>query len=92
MARLLRVVILLTAIAIGVILAGLLAAHTPWARGRALAWATDFVARFHLDLAAGDLSYNVVTRRVTLSRVRLAAEGHHDRPALSHFDPHQHRS
>ena len=74
--------IILAAIAIGVILAGLLAAHTPWARGRALAWASSFVTRYHLDLAAGDLSYNAVTRRVTLSQVRLAAEGHHDRPFL----------
>ncbi len=82
MARVLRVVLILTAIAIGAILAGLLAAQTPWARGRALAWASTFVTRYHLDLAAGDLSYNAVTRRVTLSRVRLAAEGHHDRPFL----------
>lgn len=82
MARVFRVVIILTAIAIGVILAGLLAAHTPWARGRALSWASGFVTRYHLDLEAGSLGYNALTRRITLTDVRLAAEGHHDRPFL----------
>lgn len=57
-----------------------LAAHTPWARARALSWASRFVTRYHLDLEAGSLGYNALTRRVTLTDVRLAAEGHHDRP------------
>ncbi|MEO8678764.1 MAG: translocation/assembly module TamB domain-containing protein [Vicinamibacterales bacterium] len=60
----------------------LLAAHTPWARARAFAWATDFVTQYHLSLKAGELSYNALTRRVTLTDVRLAAIGHEDQPFL----------
>ena len=60
----------------------LLAIHTPWARGRALAWATDFVTRYDLTLRANDLAYNAITRRITLTDVRLAAKGHDDRPFL----------
>jgi outer membrane protein assembly factor BamA/autotransporter translocation and assembly factor TamB len=52
------------------------------ARSRALAFSEDFVKRYHLDLAAGNLSYNALTRRITLTDVRLAAEGFHDRPFL----------
>jgi outer membrane protein insertion porin family len=65
-----------------VIVAAILAAHTPMARSRALAWSSNFVKRYHLDLAAGNLSYNALTRRITLTDVRLAAEGFHDRPFL----------
>ena len=63
-------------------LAALLAIHTPWARGRALAWATGFVTRYDLTLRANDLGYNAITRRITLTDVRLAAKGHDDRPFL----------
>ena len=52
------------------------------ARGRALAWASSFLTRYHLELAAGNLGYNALTRRITLTDVRLAAEGFHDRPFL----------
>lgn len=82
MARVGRVLIILAIAATGVMLAGLLAAHTPWARARALAWASGFVTRYHLELEAGSLGYNALTRRITLADVRLAAEGHHDRPFL----------
>ena len=82
MARVRKVLVILAAVAIGVILAGLLAAHTPWARGRALAWAEGFVARYRLDLEAGNLTYNALTRRITVTDVRLAAQGHRDRPFL----------
>ncbi len=64
------------------ILVGLLAIHTPWVRERALNWAGDFVARYDLSLRANDLSYNAVTRRITLTGVRLAAKGHDERPFL----------
>ena len=64
------------------VLVALLAIHTPWARGRALTWAGDFVAQYDLSLRANDLSYNAVTRRITLTGVRLAAEGHDQRPFL----------
>ena len=33
-----------------------------------------------LDLTADDLSFNLVTLRVVMSNVRLAALGHHDQP------------
>ena len=74
--------VILAAIAAGVMLAVVVAIHTPMARGRALAWATNFVTRYHLELEAGSLGYNAITRRITLTDVRLAAEGHHDRPFL----------
>jgi len=60
----------------------LLAIHTPWARSRAMAWAGDFVARYDLSLRADSLGYNALTRRITLTGVRLAAQGHDDRPFL----------
>jgi len=82
MARVRRLVILLILAVIGVIAASLLVAHTPWARGRALTWATDFVIRYNLSLEAGSLGYNALTRRVTLTDVRLAANGHEQRPFL----------
>ena len=77
-----RGVIALAAVAVGLTLAVLLAIHTPWARGRALTWASDFVTRFNLALKADDLRYNAITRRITLRGVRLAAKGHEDRPFL----------
>jgi outer membrane protein assembly factor BamA len=80
--RIRKGLVILVAVAAGLVLAGLLVAHTPMARGRALAWASSFVTRYHLDLAAGNLSYNALTRRITLTDVRLAAEGFHDRPFL----------
>jgi len=80
--RIRRGLIILAAIAAGVILAVTVAIHTPMARGRALAWASNFLTRYHLELEAGNLGYNAITRRITLTDVRLAAEGHHDRPFL----------
>src|SRR6478736_4502720 len=82
MARVRRGLMFLAAAAMGVILAVLLGIHTPWARSHALAWASEFVTRYHLELEAGQLGYNALTRRITLSDVRLAAQGHHDRPFL----------
>jgi outer membrane protein assembly factor BamA/autotransporter translocation and assembly factor TamB len=73
---------ILAVIAAGLLLAVLVAIHTPIARGRALAWASNFVRTYHLELEAGNLSYNAITRRITLTDVRLAAEGFHDRPFL----------
>ncbi|HET9703680.1 MAG TPA: translocation/assembly module TamB domain-containing protein [Vicinamibacterales bacterium] len=82
MARARRILIILGAVALGLILASILLIHTPWARNRALAWAAGFVTRFQLVLEAGDLSYNALTRRITLTDVRLAATGHEQRPFL----------
>lgn len=82
MARLRRILILLVLVTAGVIVASMLAVHTPWARNRALTFASDFVTRYNLVLDAGSLGYNAVTRRVTLTDVRLAAKGHEQRPFL----------
>src|SRR5690242_4688526 len=80
--RLRKGLIILTALTVGLVLAAILAVHTPMARCRALACASNFLTRYHLELAAGNLSYNAITRRITLTDVRLAAEGHKDRPFL----------
>src|SRR5262245_51089349 len=80
--RIRKGLIILTALAVSLMLAVVLAIHTPMARSRALAWSSNFLTRYHLELAAGNLSYNAITRRITLTDVRLAAEGHHDRPFL----------
>ena len=58
------------------------------ARGRALAGPRDFVTRYHLELEAGSLGYNAITRRITLTDVRLAAEGH-KRPPVPGRQPHR---
>ena len=80
--RVRRAAIVTAAVAVAATLVALLAVHTPWARSRALAWAGDFVARYDLSLHASDLRYNAVTRRLTLTGVRLAAKGHDERPFL----------
>ena len=77
-----RASIWLVAITAAATLAVLLGIHTPWARNRALAWAADVVTRFDLTLRATDLSYNAITRRITLTDVQLAAKAHEDRPFL----------
>ena len=82
MTRVRRILILLALAVVGVILASLLAVHTPWARHRALTFAGDFVTRYNLVLDAGSLGYNALTRRITLTDVRLAAKGHEQRPFL----------
>jgi hypothetical protein len=73
---------ILAAIAAGLLLAVLAFIHTPMARGRALAWSSSFLRQYHLELEAGNLGYNAITRRITLTDVRLAAEGFTDRPFL----------
>ena len=80
--RVRRALIILAAVAVGLTLAVIAAVHTPMARSRALAWSANFLTRYHLELEAGNLAYNAVTRRITLTDVRLAAEGHKDRPFL----------
>jgi outer membrane protein insertion porin family len=69
-------------VTVGVATVVLAFVHTPWARNRALAWAEDFVVRFNLSLSANDLRYNAITRRITITDVRLAASGHEQRPFL----------
>jgi len=77
-----RAVVIPAAIAVGAALAVVLTIHTPWARGRTLTWVTDFVTRYDLTLRANGLDYNAITRRITLTDVRLAAKGHDERPFL----------
>ncbi len=77
-----RGLVILAALVAGVMLVALLVAHSPWARSRALTFARDFVTRYNLVLEAGSLGYNAVTRRITLTDVRLAAKGHEQRPFL----------
>jgi outer membrane protein assembly complex protein YaeT len=63
------------------VVAAVLVLHTNPVQSRILAWSIDELQRrFDLDLSADDLHFNLVTRRVTMTNVRLAAEGHHDRP------------
>ena len=80
--RVRRALMILAAIAAGLLLAVFAFIHTPMARGRALAWASSFLRQYHLELEAGNLGYNAITRRITLTDVRLAAEGFKDRPFL----------
>jgi outer membrane protein insertion porin family len=80
--RIRKGLVMLTAVAVGLMLAAVIAIHTPMARSRALAWSSNFLTRYNLELAAGNLSYNAFTRRITLTDVRLAAKGFHDRPFL----------
>jgi outer membrane protein assembly factor BamA/autotransporter translocation and assembly factor TamB len=74
--------VIFAAVAAGLLLAAVLTVHTPWARSRALAWASSFLTRYNLELAAGNLSYNALTRRITVTDVRLAAKGFSSRPFL----------
>src|SRR5687767_82836 len=80
--RIRRALIILVAIAAGLMLAVFAAIHTPMARSRAINWASNFLTRYQLELEAGNLGYNAITRRITLTDVRLAAVGHKDRPFL----------
>ena len=80
--RIRKGLVVLAAATAGLMLAALLAVHTPMARSRALAWASKFLTRYHLELEAQNLSYNALTRRITLTDVRLAAVGHRGRPFL----------
>ncbi|MGD9902385.1 MAG: translocation/assembly module TamB domain-containing protein [Vicinamibacterales bacterium] len=61
----------------------LVLAHTPPAASRVQAWLVRQVAAaWQLELQAGALDYNLLTRRVELRDVRLAAAGHGDEPFL----------
>jgi outer membrane protein assembly factor BamA/autotransporter translocation and assembly factor TamB len=80
--RIRRALVILAAVVVGLVLVAIFAVHTPWARGRALTFASDFITRYNLALDAGSLRYNALTRRITLTDVRLAAKGHEARPFL----------
>lgn len=58
-------------------------AHTPPVRARVLAWAVGLLeSSAGLRLEASSLRYNLLTARVELAEVRLAAVGHDARPLL----------
>lgn len=59
----------------------LLVLHTPPIQSRVLEWSIEELERrFALDLTADRLRYNLLSLRVTMTGVRLAAAGHHDQP------------
>jgi outer membrane protein assembly complex protein YaeT len=63
------------------IVVGLIALHTNPIQSRLLTWSIgELERRFDLDLSADDLHYNLASRRVVLTHVRLAATGHRDNP------------
>jgi outer membrane protein assembly complex protein YaeT len=63
------------------VVAAVLLLHTDAVQSRILAWSVvELERRFDLDLTADDLHYNLLTRSVTMTNVRLAAKGQHDRP------------
>lgn len=76
--------------AISAVVVGLLAAvavlvvHLPMVRARVLTFASRQLASLYdLDLNAARLDYNLFSRRVTLTDVRLAARGHEPDPFLT---------
>lgn len=57
------------------------ALHTNPVQRRILSWSVaELERRFDLDLVADDLHFNLASRRVTMTNVRLAAVGHRDDP------------
>lgn len=67
-----------------IVAALLLIAHTPPATNRVRAWLTSVVAdAWRLDLESSALSYNLLTRRVSIDDVRLSAPGHRDTPIFT---------
>jgi len=64
--------------------AALFVLHLPAVRGRVFDFAVrQLASRYNLDLQAARLDYNLFTRRVTLTDVRLAARGHEQDPFLT---------
>ena len=59
----------------------LIALHTNPVQRRILDWSVrELERRFDLDLVADDLHFNLATRHVVMTNVRLAAIGHRDNP------------
>jgi outer membrane protein assembly complex protein YaeT len=66
---------------VAIVAAGLLVLHTNPVQARILQWSVgELERRFDLDLIADDLHFNLATRRVTMTNVRLAALDHPDNP------------
>ena len=77
-----RRVLAISAIAVvALIVIALLALHTTTVQSRILAWSiSELERRFDLTLTADRLDFNLLTRSVRMTNVRLAAIGHHDNP------------
>ena len=75
-------VLAISAIAIaGLVLVMLIALHTNPVQGRILEWSIrELERRFDLNLIADNLHFNLASRRVVMTNVRLAAVGHRDQP------------
>ena len=55
--------------------------HTPPVQSRILNWSIEELQRrFSLELTADQLRFNLLSRRVVMTNVRLSAVGHHDDP------------
>jgi outer membrane protein assembly complex protein YaeT len=66
---------------VAIVVIGLLILHTNPIQARILNWSIgELERRFDLDLSADDLHFNLATRRVTMTNVRLAALDHPDDP------------
>jgi outer membrane protein assembly complex protein YaeT len=76
-----RLLAISTIAVVALVITAVLVLHTNAVQSRVLNWSIrELERRFNLDLTADDLHYNLATRRVTLSNVRLAAIGKHDDP------------
>ncbi|HUE87420.1 MAG TPA: translocation/assembly module TamB domain-containing protein [Vicinamibacterales bacterium] len=79
--RALRLLALAAIAVVASVAIGLLVLHTDPVQARILQWSVgELERRFDLDLTADDLHYNLATRRVTMTNVRLAALDHPDNP------------
>ena len=64
-----------------IVVLAFIALHTPPVQSRILGWSIEELERrFSLDLSADRLQFNLASRRVVMTNVRLAAVGHHDDP------------
>ncbi|MGQ0734969.1 MAG: translocation/assembly module TamB domain-containing protein, partial [Acidobacteriota bacterium] len=82
MRRPLTQVIARSALAIlAILVVALIALHTSPVQSRLLGWSADFLRRTaQIDLAAGQVRLNLFTRRLELTKLRVAAVGHTDNP------------
>jgi outer membrane protein assembly complex protein YaeT len=79
--RLKRVLAVSIVAGLSVLALALLLLHTPPVQSRLLQWSIEELERrFDLDLVAESLRFNLLSRRVSLTEVRLSAAGHRDRP------------
>lgn len=81
MRRAFRLLAIAAIVVVAIVAIGLMVLHTNPIQSRVLQWSVgELERRFGLDLTADDLHYNLATRHVTMTNVRLAAIGHPDEP------------